>query len=85
MVTAGLPVAVSDFPDVRDHVNRERCGVLFDPDSPESIAAALRQLAENPDEAAAMGKRGHTGVVERYNWTEATAGLMREYELLETK
>jgi len=53
---AGLPVAVSHFPDVTTHVEREKCGVVFDPDSPQSIAAALRRLYEHPEEAQALGR-----------------------------
>ncbi len=78
----GLPVAVSDFPDVGAHIRRERCGVVFDPNSPESIAAAIRQLAEDRDEARAMGERGRRTVLEKYNWEEANKRLISEYEQL---
>lgn len=79
---AELPVAVSNFPDVTAHIEREKCGVVFDPESPESIAESLRRLASDPTEAKAMGQRGLAGIRERYNWDEATQGLMREYERL---
>ena len=61
MLAAALPVAVSHFPDVTAHVEREKCGVVFDPDSPQSIADALRRLYEHPKEALAMGCRGREG------------------------
>ena len=79
---AGLPVAVSDFPDVAAHTRREGSGVLFDPDDPVSIAAAIRQLAENPDEARAMGERGRRAIFERYNWDAAMRQLLARYEAL---
>jgi glycosyltransferase involved in cell wall biosynthesis len=79
---AGLPVAVSHFPDVTTHVAREKCGVVFDPDSPQSIAAALRRLYEHPEEAQAMGRRGREGVVREYNWERASETLLQAYRTL---
>jgi glycosyltransferase involved in cell wall biosynthesis len=76
---AELPVAVSNFPDLAAHVSRERCGVVFDPDSPESIAAALRSLAENIEEARAMGHRGRQSVLREHNWEAAAKALLEQY------
>ena len=77
-----LPVAVSDFPDVRRHIDKERCGVVFDPASPKSIADALLSLASDPNEARAMGQRGREGVLARYNWEAATLGFVELYHAL---
>jgi glycosyltransferase involved in cell wall biosynthesis len=79
---AGLPVAVSHFPDVTAHIERERCGVIFDPDSPQSIAEALRWLYEHPEEARAMGRRGREGVLREYNWEKASETLLQAYRAL---
>ena len=79
---AGLPVAVSHFPDVTAHVEREKCGVVFDPDSPQSIADALRRLYEHPEEAQAMGRRGREGVLREYNWDKASETLLQAYRTL---
>jgi glycosyltransferase involved in cell wall biosynthesis len=79
---AGLPVAVSGFPDVTRFVREERCGVTFDPDSPESIAAALRSLDADREEARAMGARGRASVLERRNWETAVEGLVAAYDEL---
>jgi glycosyltransferase involved in cell wall biosynthesis/SAM-dependent methyltransferase len=79
---AGLPVAVSHFPDVTAHVEREKCGVIFDPESPQSIAEAIRWLYEHPQEAQAMGSRGREGVLREYNWEAASEGLLQAYQKL---
>jgi glycosyltransferase involved in cell wall biosynthesis len=76
---AGIPVAVSDFPDVRSFVVGERCGVTFDPDSPQSIADALRWLGEHRSEAQAMGARGRESVLRERNWEAAAQGLVAAY------
>ena len=79
---AGLPVAVSNFPDVMTHVEKEKCGVVFDPDSPRSIAEAIQWLYEHPEAARAMGHRGQEGVFREYNWEAATQSLLDEYSKL---
>lgn len=81
---AGLPVAVSDFPDTGGHVQRERCGIVFDPESPDSIAKALRWLAENPEEARAMGRRGREAVLREHHWEQAVPTLVEGYQSLQS-
>jgi glycosyltransferase involved in cell wall biosynthesis len=79
---AGLPVAVSNFPDIAALVDKERCGVTFDPDDPKSIAAAIQKLGDNPDQAKAMGKRGSESVVREYNWESTIRQLIEAYNRL---
>jgi glycosyltransferase involved in cell wall biosynthesis len=40
-----------------------RAGVFATPEDPEAIAAAIRQLADDPDGGAAMGQRGRAWVL----------------------
>ena len=80
---AGLPVAASAFPDVASFIRNERCGVTFDPDSPTSIAAAIRRLSTDPEEARAMGERGRASIVERHNWETASRALLSAYDSLQ--
>jgi glycosyltransferase involved in cell wall biosynthesis len=77
---AGIPVAASDFPDIRTFVLAERCGVTFDPDSPTSIAAGLQWLGEDPIRAREMGERGRRSVLERRNWESAVGVLLGAYD-----
>ena len=80
---AGVPIAVSNFPDVSVFVERERCGVTFDPHSPESIAAALEQLGSDTLAARAMGANGRRGVLREHNWERAVQQLVGAYRRLE--
>jgi glycosyltransferase involved in cell wall biosynthesis len=80
---AGLPVAVSNFPEVSAHIAREGCGVTFDPDDPKSIAEALLWLYEHPAERLQMGERGRKSVIERYNWEEAVKQLGKGLKTLQ--
>jgi len=48
-LAAGLPLLVADYPEVRRLVERYPVGLLFDPYSPMSIAAAINRLAREPE------------------------------------
>ena len=73
---AGIPVAVSDFPELRDVAVGERCGVTYDPENPESIAEAIGQLMRDPKEARAMGKRGKALIASQFHWERGTRELV---------
>lgn len=80
---AGLPIAASSFPDVSGFIHGEKCGVTFDPDSAESIAAALLSLSADREEARRLGERGRAAILERYNWEAAVEGLVDAYRHLD--
>ncbi|MEQ8820889.1 MAG: glycosyltransferase family 4 protein [Sumerlaeia bacterium] len=48
----------SDNNEVARILRESRCGVRVDPDNAEAFAAAVRELASDPDETRAMGERG---------------------------
>lgn len=82
---AGLPVAVSNFPDVSAHVEREGNGVTFDPHDARSVADAIRNLAQDRKRAREMGARGRASVEREYNWKSAIAVMVNEYDRLSTR
>ncbi len=77
-----MPVAVSNFPDVSRLVEKEKCGVTFDPDDPKSIASAIRFIGDNPELADEMKKRGFASIIEKYNWERCVEGLVDAYNRL---
>ncbi len=85
-LAAGLPVIASDFPAIRDVVEQADVGVLVDPHDVDEITAAVRTLLDDPEGAAAMGKRGRELVRERYTWDSQAAILVGLYaELAEER
>jgi glycosyltransferase involved in cell wall biosynthesis len=82
---AGLPVAVSNFPDVSAHIQREGNGVTFDPHDPRSVADAIRKLAQDRKLAREMGARGRASVEREYNWQSAIAVMLNEYDRLSAR
>ncbi len=78
-MAAGVPVVASDFPDWREFVDGTGCGVLVDPQDPQAVAAAIRELLDDSERAAAMGASGRRAVAARYNWAAEGDELLRLY------
>jgi glycosyltransferase involved in cell wall biosynthesis len=74
------PVIVSSGTWAGVFVERERVGLAVDCADPEAIAAALRRLRGQPDEARVMGERGRALIEREYNWEAASAVLAGVYE-----
>lgn len=75
-MAAGLPVLASDFPLWKTLVADNGCGVLVDPTSPQTIAAAANDLLQRPGEARQMGERGMEVSRAQYNWQKEAEKLV---------
>jgi len=84
-MAAGLPVIASDFPLWRELIERYDCGYLVDPESPESIAAAIRQVMDNPEEAKAKGLNGQRAIRSELNWEVESKRLVDLYQRLSSE
>ena len=82
-MAAGLPVVASDFPDVRAAVVGNGAGIVVDPADVGAVAAALRELLEDPVRARALGAAGRRAVTDRLNWTRSAQVLLDGYAGLE--
>jgi len=78
-MSASLPVVASDFALWRDIVERHACGLCVDPADPAAIAAALRQLLDDPEGAQRMGRAGREAVTAHYHWPVAEQRLLGLY------
>ncbi len=77
----GLPVAGSDQAAVRSIVEDFEVGAVFDPESPESIAGALRIILDDEDRRRAMSARAEQ-VREMVNWENQSTALIEALEEL---
>lgn len=82
-MAAGLPVIVSDYPFMRRSVQQDQFGVAVDPADSEAIAAAIRKILADPNQAQLMGERGRQAVVQKYNWGIEEQKLFALYRSLE--
>ena len=68
-MAAGVPVVASDLPGMAPIVTSSGCGVLCDPSSATSIAAAIQTLLdEGASGLRARGELGLQAAHETYNW-----------------
>ena len=66
---SGLPVVVSDLPEMAAVVRAESVGELIaDPEDPHSIASAVRALIEGPEPLEAIGARAREAARARHHW-----------------
>lgn len=82
-LAAGVPVVASDLPGMADIVRATDSGVLCDATSPVSIAAAIRQVLEQPPaDLAAMRERARRAAHDTYNWDRQVTVLFEVYRRL---
>jgi glycosyltransferase involved in cell wall biosynthesis len=82
-MAAGVPVVASNLPGMATIVRATGCGVLCDPTSPSSIAAAIRGLLDAPPEERAALRSGCLAAArDRYNWESQVGTLLALYDRL---
>jgi glycosyltransferase involved in cell wall biosynthesis len=76
-LAAGLPILVSDLPNLRAFVAPDRNGLCVAPGSIEAWAGAIQQLAGSPATRARWGRESRALALERYSWP-AVAGAFEQ-------
>ena len=87
-IAAGVPIVTSDFPMRRAIVldnDDGPLGAVCDPERPQSVATAIRELLGLPaEELRAMRERCRTAAVRRWNWSREASTLQSAYDDLLT-
>ncbi|MCE2681688.1 MAG: glycosyltransferase family 4 protein [Flavobacteriia bacterium] len=79
-MASGLPVIGSNFPLWKEIIEKNKCGICIDPESPEEIAQAIKYLEDHPDVAKEMGANGKRIVRQKYNWAAEEIKLIHFYQ-----
>jgi glycosyltransferase involved in cell wall biosynthesis len=66
-MAAGLPCVTTDIPGNRELVRHGETGLLVPPANSSALAAALRNLLENPTAARRLGEAGYAHVLQNYD------------------
>ena len=66
-LAAGVPVVLPDDGAFPELVETTKGGVIYEPNDSSALAHALERLISQPNEAHAMGLRGHEIVGERFS------------------
>ncbi len=56
---AGVPVIAADYGGMAEYIQHERNGLLFAHRNPESLASQMQRLADAPELARRLGRRGY--------------------------
>jgi glycosyltransferase involved in cell wall biosynthesis len=64
---AGCPIVLGVEGESRGIIERAGCGIPVEPENPEQLAIAVRQLADRPELARAMGAKGRACVEREYD------------------
>jgi glycosyltransferase involved in cell wall biosynthesis len=79
-MAAGLPVVATDMPHWRELVGDVGCVRWVDPERPETMAQAIGDLLNDPEEAEEMGRRGREAVEDRrLSWEAESRKLIELY------
>jgi len=76
---AGLPAIISDFPLLRKLAVETGGAVCVDPTKPESVAEAIRSLANDKELWQRVSAAGRASVRESFNWESDEKKLLRLY------
>lgn len=76
-MAAGLPVVASSIGQLRHLVSDEHTGLLVPPGDPDSLAAALKRLADDRKMRAKLGRRGQERAISKHGW-DKVAGRIDE-------
>lgn len=74
----GCPVVASDLPAVRDVVEHQVNGLLFDAGNPLSLVVALRLILSDEPLAATLSESGRQSVLAKYDWSR----IAKRYEAI---
>ena len=79
-MSAGIPIVASNFELWKDIVEKYKCGICVNPESPEEIAKAVKMIMDNPELAKSMGKNGVEAVKNKFNWESEEKKLIKLYK-----
>jgi glycosyltransferase involved in cell wall biosynthesis len=84
-MSRGLPVVVSNFPNLKRIVESANCGLCVDAQDAKQTADTISELLDNPRLLRSLGENGRTAVLREYNWEHESRTLLRIYrEILGT-
>jgi glycosyltransferase involved in cell wall biosynthesis len=79
-MAASLPMVASDLPHETQLISNNSCGILAQPENPQSFADAIIRLARDREYAFTLGKNGQTAFKEKYSWESELPKLLAFYD-----
>ncbi len=79
---AELPIAVSDFPEMRKIALQNKVGTVFDPKDPRDIARAIQQILKDPKKYQDFRRNATAVTRDKYRWDLEKEKLINLYNRL---
>ena len=76
----GLPIIGSNFGHIKEYVEKEKCGILVDPESSVEISNSMVQLLTDIDKYNFHSRNGRLATLEKYRWELELKRLINFYE-----
>ena len=83
-MSAGLAIASTDLPPIKEIIEKESCGITYAQNGVESTAKVLQSLIENPDRIMQM-KQASLDAAPKYAWDAQAKKLINLYAALKDK
>lgn len=80
---AGIPIICSNFPVWEAFINEHQCGIVLDPNQPQSWQEEINQLVSNQVLYQTLAENGRQAVLSELNWDIEKGKLLNWYQRLE--
>ena len=77
-IAAGLPIAASSLPDIKNVIDGNQIGATFEPSSPQDIARAIDYILSDQTRYDRMRKNALVAA-QKYTWENESQKLLRIY------
>ncbi len=82
-LACGVPLIYAGLGEAADIVQREDCGLVVQPERPEELAAAIRELADAPERRDQMGRRGRALAEREFSWKLIVGDWLRQIRCIQ--
>lgn len=79
-LAASLPIVASDLPHETQLIGGNSCGILAQPENPQSFVDGIVKLARDREYAIKLGQNGQNAFRERFSWEAELPGLLKFYD-----
>ncbi len=79
-MAAGLPIVISDLPHQIEVVERNRAGLMAQPEDVESFVEAVLRLADDQALACELGRSGQQAYIDHYSYESQLPSVVKFYE-----
>lgn len=78
-MACGAPAVCTNVASLPEIVDHGVTGFIVPPNAPEQLGAALRQIADDPERARAIGQQARQTVLDRFTWPQVVSRCLAAY------